>query len=49
MHPSADDRAYESTALCVDCGAVVGLLRAEPSTIFGVREDRAVCERVRVY
>lgn len=49
-HPSADDRAWEATACCVACSTVVGTLRVEPSTIFGVREDQAVlCGRCRVY
>ncbi len=48
---SADDRAYESDAKALCCGAWVGTLRAEPSTLFGVREDSAVLlnGRCRVY
>ncbi len=46
-----DDRAYESTARAVCCAAIVGVLRAEPGTIFGIAEDRAVLGfgRARVY
>lgn len=42
MRPSADDRAYESDGRCLACGGAVGLIRAEASTLFGVREDEAV-------
>lgn len=49
-HATADDRAWEATACCLACKAVVGTLRAEPSTIFGVTEDAAVLNgRWRVY
>lgn len=49
-HPSTDGRAYEATAACVDCGQVVGRLRVETGTLFGVAEDEAVlCGRWRVY
>jgi hypothetical protein len=46
-----DDRAYESIARAVCCAAVVGVLRAEPGTLFGISEDRAVLKfgRARVY
>jgi hypothetical protein len=48
---AADDRAYEASAACLTCGRTVGVLRAEPSTIFGIREDEAVLRhsRCRVY
>lgn len=47
---SKDDRALEAPAFAACCGAEVGLLRAEPETLFGVREDHAVLEgRPRVY
>jgi hypothetical protein len=49
-HLTADDRAIEAPAVTDCCGATVGTLRAEPETLFGVREDRAVLEgRPRVY
>lgn len=45
-----DDRAYEADGFCVDCGAAVGLIRAEASTLFGLHEDEAVLHgRPRVY
>jgi len=48
--PSEDDRAYEADAVSVCCSRPVGLIRAEVSTLFGVREDRAVLMgRCRVY
>jgi hypothetical protein len=48
--PSADDRAWECDAHCLACKAHVGTLRAEMSTLFGVREDEAVLNgRPRVY
>lgn len=47
---TADDRAYEARATARCCGAHVGTLRAEPATLFGIHEDRAVlCGRARVY
>jgi hypothetical protein len=47
---SADDRAWEADASCTNCGRAVGLLRAEPDTLFGVTEDEAVLKgRCRVY
>lgn len=50
MRPSLDDRAYEADGRCLLCGARVGTIRAEMSTIFGVREDNAVLRgRPRVY
>ncbi len=49
-HPSADDRAWECDACCLACKVLVGTLRVEPSTIFGVTEDERVLNgRVRVY
>lgn len=47
--PSQDDRAYEADARCAACDLYVGVLRAEVSTLFGVREDEAVMRRCRVY
>jgi hypothetical protein len=45
-----EDRAYEATGIGVCCGAVAGVIRAEPSTLFGLEEDRAVLGgRCRVY
>lgn len=50
QRPSADDRAWEADARALCCGARAGLLRVEPDTIFGVREDEAVLRgRCRVY
>lgn len=50
MHPSADDRAWEADGKALCCGASVGVIRAEPDTLFGVREDEAVLHgRARVY
>ena len=50
QRPSADDRAWEADGVACCCGASVGIIRAEPSTIFGVREDAAVLHgRPRVY
>lgn len=51
-HPriSADDRHWESDAICIGCGAAAGVLSVAQSTMFGMREDRAVLEgRPRVY
>lgn len=48
--PSADDRAWEADAVSLCCGQEVGLLRAEPNTLFGVREDERVSRMgVRIY
>jgi len=45
-----DNRAYESDAICVDCNNMVGTLRLETNTLFGLREDEAVLKgRCRVY
>lgn len=50
MRPSEDDRAYEADAVALCCRERVGTLRAEPSTLFGVREDERVLRgRCRVY
>lgn len=47
---SADDRAWEADAGALCCRAFLGILRVEVSTLFGVREDRAVLAgRCRVY
>jgi hypothetical protein len=43
---SEDDRHLEGEAKCCGCGAFVGLLRVEIATLFGLREDRAVCEEI---
>ena len=40
--PSKDDRAWESDGYCMACRGCVGVLRVEPNTLFGVREDEAV-------
>lgn len=46
-----DDRAYESVAFCIGCQRLVGQVRAEVDTLFGLREDEAVLlhGRARVY
>jgi hypothetical protein len=50
IRPSADDRAWEADAHCLACQKMVGILRVEADTIFGVREDEAVLSgRCRVY
>ncbi len=47
---AVDDRYYEAQARCCACSGDVGTLHAEPSTIFGLREDEAVLHgRPRVY
>lgn len=47
---TVDDRRYEARALAVCCGVEVGTIVAEPSTIFGIEEDRRVMNaRCRVY
>lgn len=47
---SEDDRAWEADGFCTVCKKEVGLIRYEPNTLFGVREDRAVLQgRCRVY
>jgi hypothetical protein len=40
--PSEDDRAWEADGYSTCCNAFVGTIRLEVSTLFGVREDRAV-------
>lgn len=48
--PSKDDRAWEADARAICCGAHMGIIRAEPNTLFGVREDEAVSRLgVRIY
>lgn len=45
-----DDRTYVSDAYCVACDKRAGRLVVEASTIFGLKEDRAVLQgRPRVY
>lgn len=46
-----NDRDYVADAVCCDCAAPVGLLRARMDTFFGLAEDEAVLEygRGRVY
>lgn len=39
---AADDRAYEADAVCLACTKIVGTLRVEVNTLFGVHEDEAV-------
>lgn len=47
---SSDDRAYEADAVSVCCNCHVGILRAETSTLFGLREDEAIARLgVRIY
>lgn len=47
---SKDDRAWEAPAVCLACKAIVGVLRVEPGTLFGVTEDERVLNgRWRVY
>ena len=49
-HIASDDRAYEAEAHCLHCKKVIGLIRTEVSTIFGLHEDEAVLSgRCRVY
>lgn len=48
--PSADDRAWEADAVALCCNKHVGILRVEPNTLFGVREDEAVSRLgIRIY
>ena len=50
QRPSDDDRAWEADGYCCACKQHVGTIRAEPDTLFGVREDEAVLRgRCRVY
>lgn len=47
---SDDDRAYEASARSLCCNRIVGVLRVEMDTLFGLREDQAVLSgRCRVY
>lgn len=39
---ASDDQAYESDGYCTGCKRPVGTLRAEVSTIFGLRADEQV-------
>lgn len=39
---AADDRAYEADAVAMCCSQPCGIIRAEVSTLFGLREDEAV-------
>lgn len=42
--------AYECDAVCIVCGAKIGIVRAFPSTVFGIEEDQRVLSgRCRVY
>lgn len=49
--PSIDDRAWEADGYALCCKRCVGVIRVEPSTLFGVREDEAVMNRygTRIY
>lgn len=50
MRPSDDDQAWEADGHCIACREHVGLIRHEPDTLFGVREDETVLHgRARVY
>jgi hypothetical protein len=47
---AADDRAYEADAVCLACAQIVGTLRVEVNTLFGLREDEAVFRSgVKIY
>lgn len=47
---AADDRAYEADGRCLACTQIVGLLRVEVTTLFGLREDEAVARLgVKIY
>lgn len=47
---AADDRAYEADAVCLTCEQMVGTLRVEVNTLFGLREDEAVFRSgVKIY
>jgi hypothetical protein len=47
---AADDRAYEAGAVCLACAQIVGTLRVEVNTLFGLREDEAVFRSgVKIY
>jgi hypothetical protein len=48
--PSADDLAWEADAVACCCDQPVGIVRAEPNTLFGVREDARIAQMgVRIY
>lgn len=49
--PSSDDRAWEADAQALCCKKLVGVLRLDVNTLFGVREDEAVFRQagVRIY
>jgi hypothetical protein len=48
--PSQDDRAWEARGYCMDCHELVGVIRTEVDTIFGVTEDERVLHGLaRVY
>lgn len=50
MRPAEDDRAHEADGYSTCCQKLVGTIRAEMDTLFGVREDEAVLHgRCRVY
>jgi hypothetical protein len=51
MSIGPDDRHYVADAVALCCKRKVGVLRAYPSTLFGLREDEAVLVRgrARVY
>lgn len=42
--PSTDDRAWEADAVAYCCDQPVGVIRAEPNTLFGVREDAQIAK-----
>ena len=47
---SSDDRALEADAISYCCDQPVGIIRAEPNTLFGVREDAQISRMgVRIY
>jgi hypothetical protein len=47
---ASDNQAYESDAHCTKCDALIGTLRLEMDTLFGLHEDEAVLHgRCRVY
>jgi hypothetical protein len=49
-HIADDDRAYQAEGYCLACKKHVGVIRAEPSTLFGLHEDEAMLHgRCRVY
>jgi len=49
-HITDDDRAYQAEGYCLECKKHVGIIRAEPLTLFGLHEDEAMLHgRCRVY